>query len=312
MFQKVLITDYVHPYLIQQLEKRGFQVDYEKDISYDEVKKKIAGYTGVVINSKVKMTKEVMLTAKNLKFIARLGSGLEIIDLAFAECNHIHVINSPEGNRNAVAEHAVGMLLALANNILRGDRQVRNKIWERELNRGFELKGKTVGIIGVGHTGGTFAEKLKNWDVKILGYDKYKTNLEDYYPFLKQVELKELQEKSDIISFHLPLTKETRNVCNRAFIRKCREGVVIINTSRGGVVNLEHLIETMQTKKVMGACLDVFANEKPKTFDEKEKRIYEILYSFENVVLSPHVAGWTKESLKRISEVLIRKLDDIL
>ena len=310
MQEKVLITDYVHPYLIEELQARGYEVDYQKGISYEGVQGIISDYEGIVINSKVKMTKAVIDLAVKLKFIARLGSGLEIIDLAYAESKKILVINSPEGNRNAVAEHAMGMLLALANNIIRGDRQVRSKIWERESNRGFELKGKTVGIIGVGHTGGTFAEKLKNWDVNILGYDKYKSNLEASYNYLKQVDLPQLLNEADIISFHLPLTDETKNLCNRDFIMKCREGVVLINTSRGGVVHLEHLIETIRNKQVKGACLDVFSNEKPKTYSEEENRIYSELHGLDNVVLSPHVAGWTNESLRRIAEVLIRKLED--
>ncbi len=312
MTRKVLITDYVHPSLVDGFSHKGFEVHYERDISYDQVQKIISQYEGVVINSKVKMTEEVIKKAANLKFIARLGSGLEIVDLAFAESQNVAVINSPEGNRNAVAEHALGMLLALSNKLISSHENVRSKKWNREAHRGFEISGKNIGIIGLGHTGTSFAEKFAGWGVKIFAHDKYLKEKPPHLDHINLVSLNELLEKSEIISFHLPLTEETKYYCNDAFLAKCRDEVIIMNTSRGGVVNLEHLLNAITTKKLKGACLDVFENEKPATYTETERIMYERLFNMDNVILSPHVAGWTNESLERISQVILKKLESIM
>lgn len=306
---KALITDYVHPLLISGLEERGYIVDYDTDIDMETIQNRIHSYELVIINSKIKMFKDLIDAAPKLKYICRLGSGLEIIDLNYAASKNIHVINTPTGNNNAVAEHAVGMLLALSNNLLRADRQVRQKIWNREENRGWELKGKTIGIIGFGHTGSQFSKKLSSWELNILSYDKYRTNYGSEWDFVKQVALEDILKESDVISLHLPMTEETRSLVDWNFINRCKDKVIIINTSRGKVIKTLDLIEALEKGKVGGACLDVFENEKPHTYSQSETNTYKRLYSMDNVVLSPHIAGWTFESLEKIAQVTLEKID---
>lgn len=310
MNKRALITDYVHPSLIDGLEARGYEVIYNRAITLDEVREVIHQYHGIVINSKAKMTKDMIDAAPQLEWIARLGSGLEIIDLEYAAQKNILVINTPEGNRNAVAEHAMGMLLALANNLRKGDREVKDFVWNREQNRGWELKGKTVGIIGLGNTGSKLAKKLSSWELELIAYDKYKDDWQEEMPFVERVAtVEDLLKRADIISLHLPLTEETHHLVDASFLEKCKKGVVLINTSRGKVVDTAVLLQALQTEKVKGVCLDVFENEKVNTYTAEEKKMYETLFSFENVIVSPHVAGWTKESLLRITQVLLKKLE---
>lgn len=306
---KALITDYVHPLLVEGLVERGYEVDYDTSTNMDNLPDKIHRYELVVINSKIKMFKEVIDRAPKLKYICRLGSGLEIIDLDYAREKNIHVINTPTGNNNAVAEHAMGMLLTLANNLLRSDRQVRQKIWQREENRGWELRGKTIGIIGFGHTGSQFAKKLSSWELNVLSYDKYREQYGPEWDFVSHVNLEDILKEADIISLHLPLTEETRNFVDWDFIKRCKDKVIILNTSRGKVVNTMDLVEALEQGKVGGACLDVFENEKPHTYSQSEINTYTRLYSRDDVVLSPHVAGWTKESLENIAKVVLEKID---
>lgn len=306
--KKVLITDKVHSVLVDGLQKIGFEVIYDESIKNEELAKCIDQLEGVIINSKIKMDRTMIDRATNLKFIGRLGSGLEIIDVPYASAQNIHVINSPEGNRNAVAEHSVGMLLALMNNIVPADRDVRNMEWQRELRRGVELSGKTVGIIGFGHTGSAFASKLLNWNVELITYDKYLDHLSPKYSYVKKVTLEDLQLEADIISFNLPLTEETIHFCDSKFISGCKEGVILLNASRGQVIETEALIDNLANKKVGGACLDVFENEKPSTFSSKEQKEYQMIYDFGNTVLTPHIAGWTKESLFEIASVILEKI----
>ena len=307
--KKVLITDDVHQILLEGLAAAGYECNYQPNINLDEVRQQIGAYEGLIINSKILVNKTLLDAAKNLKFVARLGSGMEIIDKKYAAQLGVSVYNSPEGNRNAVAEHAVGMLLALANHLVRADREVRNFSWQREKNRGFELRGKTIGIVGFGHTGSSFAKKLSGWETKILAYDKY---LSDGYAAnfsnVEEVAPEQIQSEADIISFHLPLTDETRHLGDKNYFEKCKDGVVIINTSRGQVLNTEDLLAALRNKKIGGACLDVFENERTATFSEQEKRLYAELYSLENVVFSPHIAGWTVESKRALSEVLLQKI----
>lgn len=306
---KALITDYVHPLLIKGLEERGYTVDYDTSMNMDTLPSRIHEYELIVINSKIKMFKDMIDCAPLLKYICRLGSGLEIIDLKYASLKDIHVINTPTGNNNAVAEHAMGMLLALSNNLLRSDRQVRQSIWNREENRGWELKGKTIGIIGFGHTGSQFAKKMSSWELNILSYDKYRKHYGSEWDFVSQVNLEDILKESDVISLHLPMTAETRNLVNWKFINRCKDKVIILNTSRGKVVNTLNLVEALEQGKIGGACLDVFENEKPHTYSQSEINTYTRLNSMDNVVLSPHVAGWTFESLKKIAKVILEKID---
>jgi D-3-phosphoglycerate dehydrogenase / 2-oxoglutarate reductase len=306
--EKVLITDYVHPVLINGLEEMGFQVDYQIETGMSELYDVIDQYTGIVINSKIKMYASIIDKASRLRFIARLGSGLEIIDVEYAKSKKISVINSPQGNRDAVAEHVIGMLLALNNKILSGDQAVRNEIWDREAHRGTELSGKTLGIIGLGHTGSQVAKRLSCWGMNILAYDKYVQNIPLNMDFVQLVKLDDILASSDIITLHLPLTEETNQLVNYAFLERCKDGVILCNTSRGEIVKTSDLIKALESGKLKGACLDVFENEKPKTYGDHEKKMYHKLFSFNNLVLSPHVAGWTYESLEKIALCILQKI----
>ncbi len=306
--KKVLITDGVHDLLIKGFEKEGFQVDYNPNISLSEVKSIIGEYQGAIINSKIIVDREMLDKATKLKFIGRLGSGMEIIDQPYAKEKGVAVFSAPEGNRNAVAEHALGMLLSLANNLNQGDREVRDFHWDREKNRGFEIMGKTIGIIGFGHTGSCFAKKLSGMGMRILAYDKYKYDYTYPFDYVEKTDLKTIQKESDIISFHLPLTNETKHFVNKNFISQCKKGVVLINTSRGNVIKTEDLILSLEDGSIGGAGLDVFENEKPHTFTVEEKQQYSKLYQFDNVVLSPHVAGWTLESKQKLAKTLLTKI----
>ncbi len=305
----VLITDDCHSILIEGLEKMGWRCDFLPNITPEETRAAIGKYEGLVINSKILVNRDFLDVAGKLRFVARLGSGMEIVDRAYAAERGVKVWSSPEGNRNAVAEQALGMMLALANNLPRADREVRQDIWRRELNRGWELKGKVLGIVGFGHTGSQFARKLAGMEMEVLAYDKYKPEgFAAQMPWVKESNLKGIQQRSDIISLHLPLTEETRHLIDKAFIQNCKQGFVLINTARGQNVRTEDLVEGLESGQLGGACLDVFENEKPQTYTEKEKALYERLHLFENVVLSPHVAGWTQESKRLLAEVLLKKI----
>ena len=306
---KVLTTDKVHSSLPLQLQEMGWQVDYNTSISLSEVHGCIHNYDGIIINSKIKMDRSLIEKGDKLTFVARLGSGMEIVDIPNARSKGIRVINAPEGNANAVAEHAMGMLLMLANQLSKGNEEVKNFHWDREGNRGFELKGKTIGIVGVGHTGSALASKLVNWGMNVLGYDKYKVNYGSSY-HVHETNLETIQSQSDIISFHLPLTDEVIHMCDHEFLNNCKDGVIIINTSRGKVVHTGALIDSLNSEKVAGACLDVFENEKPTTYTDAEKEMYESLFSFSNVLTTPHVAGWTHESLKGIADLVLQRIKD--
>jgi D-3-phosphoglycerate dehydrogenase / 2-oxoglutarate reductase len=305
---RVLITDKVHPLLIKGLVSAGMKVDYDITIDNDRLATVINQYHGVIINSKIVMNKAMIDLATSLFFIGRLGSGLEIIDVAYARKRKIAVFNSPEGNSNAVAEHTFGLMFCLLNNIVVANREVRREDWQREKNRGVEIKGKTIGIIGMGHMGIAFAEKLSPWRLDVLTYDKYRERLPRSVRNVRKVELEELCEKSDIISLHLPLTDETKEMIDKNFLKKCKDGIFILNTSRGSIIKTQDLIDCLHSGKVRGAALDVFENEKPETYSEVERHMYQQLFAMDNVVLTPHIAGWTHESLTLIAEVLLSKI----
>ncbi len=306
--KRVFITDGVHPLLIEGFQTAGFETTYDPSVKLNDVKNQIDQFDGIIINSKIIMDQPMLDAARRLQFIGRLGSGLEIIDLEYARKKNIAVYNSPEGNRNAVAEHALGMLLSLANKLNQADAEVRNFKWNREANRGFEIIGKTLGIIGFGHTGSTFAKKMEGLGVKVLAHDKYKKHFANTFRYVEEVPLNYLIQNSDIVSFHLPLTDDTSHFFDKKFLEHSKDGLVVINTSRGKVVNTKDLIDALLSGKVSGACLDVFENEKPHLFNEEEKIMYDKLYGFENVVLSPHVAGWTYESKEKLAQILLDKI----
>jgi D-3-phosphoglycerate dehydrogenase len=307
--KKVLITDDVHPLLIEGLKNRNWEVHYKPEISLAETLEIVGDFEGLIINSKIKVDAAFMERAKKLKWIGRLGSVMEIIDVPLAIQKGIHLISTPEANCNAVAEHAVAMILSLFRNLNRADREVRNRSWQREKNRGEELAGKTLGIIGYGHTGQRFEELLRGFNVKVLVYDKYKqlSNSQGRYVVVK--DLNEIKESADLISLHLPLTPETKYLIDKKFIDSCKNSFYLINTSRGKIVKTLDLLEGLRSGKIKGACLDVFENEKPADFTEADKLLYDDLYKMDQLVLSPHIAGWTFQSKKKIAESILEKLD---
>lgn len=306
--KKVLITDDTHPLLLDGLERMGFTCHYLPDITPETVLQIIPEYHGLIINSKIRVDQGLLDAAKQLRFVGRLGSGMEIVDREYAARKGVAVVSSPEGNCNAVAEHALGMLLALANNLLRADREVRQNIWRREANRGMELKGRILGIIGFGHTGSQFARKLAGMEMQVLAYDKYKTGYAAEMPWVRETNLETVMQHADIISLHLPLTAETRHLVNKKFIDRCKPGFILINTARGACIKTEDVVTALEKGKIGGACLDVFENEKPAAFSPAEQGLYQRLHALEQVVLTPHVAGWTQTSKRLLAEVLLEKI----
>jgi D-3-phosphoglycerate dehydrogenase len=311
--KRVLITDDCHPLLTEGLTSMGFACDFLPDITPEETRRVIPDYEGLIINSKILVNREFLDTAEKLRFVGRLGSGMEIVDRAYAAERGVAVMSSPEGNRNAVAEQALGMLLALANNLLRADREVRQNVWRREANRGWELRGKTLGIIGFGHTGSQFARKLAGMEMTVLAYDKYKlAGFAAATEWVQETTLEDIQMRSDIISLHLPLTAETKHLVDNQFIDRCKRGFILINTSRGSCVKTEDAASALEDGRIGGACLDVFENEKPPTYSALEQQLYERLHRLENVVLAPHIAGWTHESKRLMAKVLLEKINEAM
>lgn len=305
----VLITDPVHPLLLEGLQRAGYEVDYRPDIDEAGVLEIIGSYTGLVINSKIYAGVQLIDRGTRLKFIGRLGSGLEVIDRQYAEARGIECFNTPEGNRDAVAEHAVGMLLGLMNHIARADAQVRRGQWLRETNRGVELGGKTVGIIGFGNTGSAFAKRLAGFDVRILAYDKYKKGFG--IPTIEETRLETIYEQADIVSLHVQLTPENRYWVNKEFIKNFAKPFYLVNTSRGKVVHTGDLLWGLEQGLILGAALDVLENEKITLLDEVEKRWFEGLVNNEKVLLTPHIAGWTFQSKEKIAKLMVDKILEI-
>jgi D-3-phosphoglycerate dehydrogenase len=306
--KKVLFIDRVHPVLEEELSQNGFTCEHDYSGNYDEIKAKIRDYNGLVIRSRIPIDESFLESAKHLKFIARSGAGLENIDLAAAKKRGISVYNSPEGNMDAVGEHAIGMLLSLFNYLNKADREVRAGIWNREGNRGLELAGKIVGIIGFGHMGSAFAKKLSGFDCRILAYDKYKANYAPQY--VEETSLEKLKAESDIISIHLPLSAETNDYVDETFIEDVKKPFFLINTARGKHVVIVDLLNAINRGKILGACLDVLEFEK-SSFDlsyHEMPEAFKRLAENERVILSPHVAGWTRESYEKLSEYLAQKI----
>lgn len=308
--KKVLITDYVDPVLLTGLKSMGYTCTYAPEMTRGEMENLLPGYTGVVINTRCAINRETMEKAPVLKWIARLGSGLDIIDLEAAKERKIKVISAPEGNAQAVAEFAMGMLVSLSRKINSADRTVRSGDWLREQHRGWEIAGKTIGIIGYGNNGSAFGRLWKGWDVKVMAYDKYISGFGN--EFVQETDLNTLLRSSDIISLHIPLTPETKELVNDAFINKCKPGGVLINTSRGKVVDIKALLRALKSGQLKGACLDVLPYEPPGKGPEEDQRFFLELSNYENVVLSPHIAGWTVESKRKIAAILLDKIQSFV
>lgn len=306
---KVLIIDDVHALLINGLQKLNYNVTYLPAITRQEILQIIAPFQVLVVRTKTNIDAEILNAANNLKVIARAGSGLDNIDIEIAEQKGIYCFNAGQANADAVGEHALGMLLSLMRNLNKADNEVRNKIWDREGNRGFELNGKTVGIIGFGNTGKAFAKKLAGFDVKILAYDKYLKNYSNQNA--NEATLAQIFEESDILSLHIPLTAETQNWIDHSFITKFKKNIYLINVCRGGVLNMPQTIDNIDSGKIIGACFDVLENEKLLNLSNPQQKDFDYLINKQNVVLSPHIAGWTFESYEKIAQTILSKLTNL-
>ena len=303
---KILFIDPVHPLLWKALSKKNFECVEGYALSKDETQQIIGNFDGIVIRSRFKIDSAFIDACKDLKFIARSGSGLENIDVSYAQEKGIHCINASEGNAQAVAEHALGMILSLLNNLNKADAEVRKGIWQRSENRGYELYGKTVGIIGYGNTGSAFAKLLNGFDCTVLSYDKY---LESFTTnWARKVEMNEIFEHADILSLHLPLTEESTYLVEQKYINRFKKPIYLINTSRGKCVHTKTVLSALNDGRLSGACLDVLEFEKTSFNETFLSEEFNELVKSEKVILSPHIAGWTHESYQKLSKVLLAKI----
>lgn len=303
---KILIIDEMHLSIISMLEKDGHQVTYSPKITRSEILEQVATYDGLIIRSKTPMDRELLEKAINLKFIGRAGAGLDQIDLDYLVERRVKLFHAAKGNRDAVAEHAVGGLLALFNNVIKADGEIRKGIWDREGNRGHELMGKTVGILGYGNMGKSFAKRLAGFGVKVLAYDKYKMDYGN--DLVQEVMWEKVKAEADILSIHVPLTPETRNFFTLEELESFGKPFWLINTARGEVISFATLNAALDQGILRGAVLDVLENEKFQKFSPDQKSEFEKLAARQNVIFSPHVAGWTFESYEKINKVLVKKI----
>jgi D-3-phosphoglycerate dehydrogenase len=303
---KVLLLDKNHPLITQQLSENGFVLEKDFTSTYDEVLAKISGYDGIIIRSRIPLDAHILKHATNLKFIARVGAGMENIDGDFAKKNNIALISSPEGNRDAVAEQVLGMLLVLMNRLFIASEEVKNGIWKREENRGEELLGKTVGLLGYGNMGKAVAKRLSGFGCKVIFYDILPDIGDE---FAMQVSMETLQHEADIISLHLPITEQTHYIINENFIRQVRKNFYLVNTARGKNAKTKDLVAAIKSGKVKGAALDVLEYEKSsfENLETKNPDLDFLLHS-EKVLLTPHIAGWTVESKEKLAQVIVDKI----
>lgn len=305
--KKILIVDDLHPAFAQAAEKLGYACTIDTSFTREKTLNVIADYQGLAIRTKFQVDKEMMDAATNLRFIARAGAGMDNIDEEYAIEKGIACINAPEGNSDAVGEHAVGLLLSLMNNFRKADQEIRNGIWDREGNRGYELKGKTVGIIGYGHMGQSFTQKLSGFGVEVIAYDKYKTGFSNR--FAREVSMEEIVRLSNVLSFHIPLTAETKGMVDDEYLFHFRKPIFLLNTSRGEIAKVQAILNGLKSGKILGAGLDVLETEKFPALGEQSW--FNELKNLGKVLLTPHIAGWTFDSYRKISEVLAEKLKNL-
>lgn len=304
--KRVLIADDMHESILPLLREQGFDPVYLPVIDRIGILKVISEFQGLIIRSKTAVDKELIDAGVNLQFVARAGAGMDQVDENYLIQKGIKAINAPEGNRDALGEHAVGLLLSLLHKISSAHQEIKSHHWDREGNRGIELKGKVVGIYGVGNMGMSFAKKLQGFDCEILGFDKFKGAFEGGH--IKNVELEELMERTEILSLHIPLYQETRQLFDEAYLRRFKNLKILLNTARGEILSSSALINLLEDGTLYGVGLDVLENEKLNTYSRKEKAQLDQLSTFPNVLITPHVGGWTYESYQRISEVIAEKL----
>lgn len=304
--KRCLVIDQMHESLFSMLHEINWEVEYQPSISREEIKKILHQFQGLIVRSKTIIDRDLLGENPSLKFIGRAGAGLDNLDLQYLEEKNINVLHAAEGNRDAVGEHTVGLLLALIRNISTADQQVRSLVWKREENRGWEIMDKTVGIIGYGNMGQAFAKRLSGFGCKVLAYDKYKAGYSD--SFCQEADMKAIYEETDILSLHIPLTPETQKLVNRDYLSRFKKNIVLINTSRGEIVSQADLVDQLESGKVKGAALDVLENEKLKELSPEALGILNKLLQKTNVIFTPHIAGWTFESHKKINVVLVDKI----
>lgn len=306
----ILIADEMHPSLFAMLTEVGFRYDYQPKITRMDLINQLGTFDGLIIRSKTSVNEELLSHAPNLRFIGRAGAGLDLLDMSAIERRGIRVFHAGAGNRDAVAEHTVGTLLALLINLLRADREVRQGIWDREGNRGYELGSLTVGIIGYGNNGQATARRLSGFGCRVLAYDKYRKHYGD--AFATESSLAVIMAEADVISLHIPLTTDTRHLINDGFVAQMAKPFYLINIARGEIVSLSAVVNGLESGKIRGACLDVLENEKLKTLTPDQQTAFDYLRGSDRVVLTPHIAGWTHESYVRINEVLVQQLKGVL
>ena len=306
---RVLIIDDVHERLIDGLREVGIEVDYCPHYDPQQVLECIQNYQGLIVRTKMEINQNVLSQAVQLQFIARAGAGVDNIDTNYCDTKGIQYFNAGEANADAVGEHTLAMLLSLSTRLQKADKEVRASVWDREGNRGWELKGKVVGIIGLGNTGKAVAQKLSGFGVTVLAYDKYL----DHYgsPYATESSIQQIQELADVVTLHVPLTRETRHMIDEEWIQQCSKNIVLLNVARGKVVDTAAVVRQLKTGRLKAAALDVLENEKLHTLNSAEKEVFDYLVKSDNVVLSPHVGGWTVESYEKISTVLLQKIKEL-